>query len=340
MKGVVTFGEIMLRLSPPGFQRFEQARKYDVFFGGGEANVASSLANFGLETTYVTKLPKNDLGKAAANELRRYGVNIDKIVWDEGRLGIYFCEKGASMRPSFVLYDRADSSMAKSQTKDFVWEAIFKDAQWFHFTGITPALGPQVAEVCMEACKAAKKLNVKVSCDLNFRKNLWSSNKAKEVMTKLMPFVDVLIVNEEDAEKVFGIKAENTNIEEGFLDVEGYKAVAEKLISLFGFELVAITLRESISANDNGWSGILFDGKQFFQGPTYEIRIVDRVGGGDSFCAGLIYSLISGFELQYSLDFAVSASALKHTIEGDFNLVGIEEVTRLLEGGKSGRVQR
>lgn len=340
MKKIVTFGEIMLRLSPPGFQRFVQAKGFDAFYGGGEANVAFSLAQYGLETSYVTKLPKNPLGQAAANELRRYGVNTDSIIWDKERLGIYFCEKGAAMRPSVVVYDRAESSIAKAKKGDFDWKEIFKDAQWFHFTGITPALGPNVAEVCLEACQAAKKIGVKVSCDLNFRKNLWTSAEAKETMTKLMPYVDILVANEEDAEKVFGIKAENTNVETGSLDVEGYKAVADKLASSFGFEMVAITLRESISASDNGWSGILYDGTQFYQGPNYMIRIVDRVGGGDSFCAGLIYSLISGYEPQEAINFAVAASALKHTIEGDFNVVDVEEVRKLMKGDASGRVQR
>lgn len=340
MKKIVTFGEIMLRLSPPGFQRFVQAKGFDAFYGGGEANVAFSLAQYGMATSYVTKLPKNPLGQAAANELRRYGVNTDSIIWDKERLGIYFCEKGAAMRPSVVVYDRAESSIAKAKKGDFDWKEIFKDAQWFHFTGITPALGPNVAEVCLEACQAAKKIGVKVSCDLNFRKNLWTSAEAKETMTKLMPYVDILIANEEDAEKVFGIKAENTNVEAGSLDVEGYKAVADKLASSFGFEMVAITLRESISASDNGWSGILYDGTQFYQGPNYMIRIVDRVGGGDSFCAGLIYSLISGYEPQEAINFAVAASALKHTIEGDFNVVEVEEVRKLMKGDASGRVQR
>ncbi len=340
MKKIVTFGEIMLRLSPPGFQRFVQAKGFDAFYGGGEANVAFSLAQYGLATSYVTKLPKNPLGQAAANELRRYGVNTDSIIWDKERLGIYFCEKGASMRPSIVVYDRADSSIAKAKRGDFDWKEIFKDARWFHFTGITPALGPNVAEVCLEACQVAKELGVKVSCDLNFRKNLWTSAEAKETMTKLMPYVDILVANEEDAEKVFGIKAENTNVEAGSLDVEGYKAVADKLTSSFEFEMVAITLRESISASDNGWSGILYDKKQFYQGPNYTVRIVDRVGGGDSFCAGLIYSLISGYEPQEAIDFAVAASALKHTIEGDFNVVEVEEVRKLMKGDASGRVQR
>ncbi|HBH13349.1 MAG: PfkB domain protein [Clostridiales bacterium 38_11] len=340
MKKIVTFGEIMLRLSPPGFQRFVQAKGFDAFYGGGEANVAFSLSQYGLATSYVTKLPKNPLGQAAANELRRFGVNIDSILWDKERLGIYFCEKGASMRPSIVVYDRADSSIAKATKGDFDWKEIFEDAQWFHFTGITPALGPNVAEICLEACQVAKELGVKISCDLNFRKNLWTSAEAKETMTKLMPYVDILVANEEDAEKVFGIKAENTNVEAGSLDVEGYKTVADKLISSFDLEKVAITLRESISASDNGWSGILYDGKQFYQGPKYTVRIVDRVGGGDSFCAGLIYSLISGYEPQEAIDFAVAASALKHTIEGDFNVVEVEEVRKLMKGDASGRVQR
>lgn len=340
MNKVVTFGEIMLRLSPPGFQRFVQAKGFDVYYGGGEANVAVSLAQYGLETKCVTKLPNNPFGKAAANELRRYGVNTDGIVWDNERMGIYFYEKGASMRSSIVVYDRANSSMAKAKKGDFDWKEIFKDTKWFHFTGITPALGIQAAEICMEACQEAKKMGVTISCDLNYRKNLWTSDEAKETMSRLMPYVDVLIANEEDAEKVFGIKADNTNVRKGSLDVQGYKAVAEKLIALFDFEMVAITLRESLSASDNGWNGMLYDRKQFYQGQNHLVRIVDRLGGGDSFSAGLIYSLVNECEPQEAIDFAVAASALKHSIEGDFNLVGVEEVRILMKGDASGRVQR
>ncbi|MBS3978110.1 MAG: sugar kinase [Syntrophomonadaceae bacterium] len=340
MARVVCFGEIMLRLSPPGYQRFVQANSFDIVYGGGEANVAFALAQSGVEAAYVTKLPANPIGDAAINELRKFGVNTRHILRGGERIGIYFCEKGAAMRPSKVVYDRKHSAIAGIKPGEINWPAIFAGAEWFHFTGITPALGDNVAEVCLEACQEAKKAGLTVSCDLNFRKNLWTSAKAREVMTRLMPFVDVAIANEEDAEKVFGIKADATDIAAGHLNIAGYQQVCREMAARFNFKQVAITLRESLSASDNGWSGLLYDGSEFYQGQRYVIHIVDRVGGGDSFAAGLIYAMLHNFGGQEAIDFAVAASALKHTIEGDFNIVSIEEIETLAGGDASGRVQR
>lgn len=340
MKGIVTFGEIMLRLAPPGYSRFIQADAFNAVYGGGEANVAVSLANFGMDVKYVTKLPKNDIGQAAVNSLRRFGVDTRDIVRGGDRVGIYFLEKGASQRPSKVIYDRSHSSIATSSRADFDWHKIFDGVQWFHFTGITPALGENVAAICLDACKAAKERGITVSCDLNYRKNLWSREKARQVMAGLMEFVDVCIANEEDAGDVFGIWADDSNIAGGKLSNEGYKSVARKLAAQYGFKKVAITLRSSISANDNNWAAMLYDGTNYYFSKTYAIHIVDRVGGGDSFGAGLIYSLITGKEPQQALEFAVAASCLKHTIEGDYNLVNADEINKLAEGDGTGRVQR
>ncbi len=340
MAKVVCFGEIMMRLAPPEYQRFVQARSFDAIYGGGEANVSVSLANYGMDTAFVTKLPKNPLGDAARNELRRYGVDTGFIARGGERLGIYFCEKGASMRPSKVVYDRKYSSISQAQPSDFDWDAIFTGAEWFHFTGITPALSDAMADTSLAACKKAKEKGLKVSCDLNFRKNLWTSEKAGQVMGGLMKYVDVLIANEEDAEKVFGIKADATDITGGKLSDEGYKKVANEICSRFGIEKVAITLRESISASDNGWSGLYWDGKEFCKSKHYTIHIIDRVGGGDSFGAGLIYGNLMGWDSKKIIEFAVAASALKHTIEGDFNMASLEEVNALMGGDASGRVQR
>jgi len=340
MAKIICFGEIMLRLAPPDYQRFVQARSFDAIYGGGEANVAVSLAGFGLDSAFVTRLPKNPIGEAASNELRRYGVDTSLIARGGDRLGIYFCEKGASMRPSKVVYDRKYSAIATAQPGDFDWDAIFAGAEWFHFTGITPALGDNVADICLEACKKAKELGLTVSCDLNFRKNLWTSEKAGRVMGGLMEYVDLLIANEEDADKVFGIRADATDVIGGALSEEGYKKVARELCSRFGIGKVAITLRESISASDNGWSGLYWDGSAFYHSKRYNIRIVDRVGGGDSFGAGLIYGNLAGWDSAKVLEFAVAASALKHTIEGDFNMVTLDEVNTLMGGDASGRVQR
>ncbi len=340
MKKAVTFGEIMLRLAPEGYYRFVQADKYGATYGGGEANVAVSLANFGVDARFVTKLPEHEIGQAAVNSLRRFGVDTDYITRGGDRVGIYFLEKGASQRPSKVIYDRAGSSIATAASDDFDWDRIFDGVDWFHFTGITPALGDNVARITLEALKAAKDKGIDVSCDLNYRKNLWSKQKAGEVMTKLMPYVDVCIANEEDANDVFGIKAENTDVSGGKLNYDGYRQVACRLAEKFGFKKVAITLRTSISANDNKWAAMLYDGKDYYFSKSYDVHIVDRVGGGDSFGAGLIYSLLEGFDMQSSLEFAVAASCLKHSIEGDFNMVSVSEVQKLAKGDGSGRVQR
>ena len=340
MKKVVTFGELMLRLAPESYLRFVQSEKYEATFGGAEANVAVSLANYGLDAAFVSKLPTHEIGQAAVNSLRKFGVDTSKIVRGGERVGIYYCEKGASQRPSKVIYDRAYSSIAMANRSDFDWEAILDGVEWFHFTGITPALSDEMAEICLDALKAAKAKGITVSCDLNFRKKLWSKEKAGKVMGELCHYVDYCIANEEDAKDVFGIEADNTDIYGGKLDREGYISVARKLTDAFGFKGVAITLRESLSANDNNWSGMLYtDGEAFFS-KKYSMHIVDRVGGGDSFGGGLIYSLVSGFSAQRAIEFAVAASCLKHSIEGDYNLVSVAEVENLAGGDASGRVQR
>lgn len=340
MKKVVTMGEIMLRLSTPRYERFVQAESFDVVYGGGEANVAVSLANYGLDAHFVSKLPKNPIGDSALNHLRRFGVNSDYIARSGDRVGIYFLETGASMRPSKVVYDRAHSAIAEADIQDFDFDEIFKGAEWFHFSGITPALSEKAALVTEEALKAAKKHGVTVSVDLNYRKKLWTPEKAKEVMSNLMQYVDVCIGNEEDAEKVLGFKPGNTDVTTGELELEGYKSIFKQMKETFGFKYVVTTLRESYSASDNGWSALIYDGKEFYHSKKYDVRIVDRVGGGDSFAGGLIYSLVSGKDFKDALEFAVAASALKHTIHGDFNLVSPEEVEALAKGDASGRVQR
>ena len=341
MAKVVTFGEIMLRLAPEGYLRFVQADKFTAVYGGGEANVAVSLSNYGMDAAFVTKLPKNPIGDAAINALRQFGVDTKKIVRGGNRVGIYFCEKGASQRPSKVVYDRAGASIAEAKRGDFNWDEIFTtDTKWFHFTGITPALGADVADLCLEACQAAKAKGITISCDLNYRKNLWTREEAGKAMGKLMEYVDVCIANEEDASDVFGIKAANTDVTSGHLNHEGYKDVAAQLTQKFNFSKVAITLRGSISASDNTWAAMLYDGGNSYFSKEYNVRIVDRVGGGDSFGGGLIYGLLSGMENQEALEFAVAASCLKHTIEGDANHVTVDEVKTLAGGDGSGRVQR
>ena len=340
MAKVVTFGEIMLRLAPEGYYRFVQASSFGATYGGGEANVAVSLTHFGVDAAFVTKLPKHEIGQAAVNSLRQFGVDTSKIARGGDRVGIYFLEKGASQRASKVIYDRAASSIAAASPGDFDWDAIFEGVSWFHFTGITPALGNNVAEICGEALKAARAKGLTVSCDLNYRKNLWSREKAGEVMGKLMPLVDVCIANEEDAADVFGIHAKGADITSGSLSHDGYKEVAKTLADKFGLKKTAITLRESISASDNNWAGMLYDGKEYYFSKKYPVHIVDRVGGGDSFGAGLIYGSFQGWAAQETLEFAVAASCLKHSIEGDFNMVALDEVQRLAGGDASGRVQR
>ena len=339
-KKVITFGESMLRLAPEGYYRFVQADTFGATYGVGEANVAVSLANYGFDAKFVTKLPAHEIGQAAVNSLRKYGVDTSYITRGGDRVGIYFLEKGASQRPSKVIYDRAGSSIATATKEDFNWKEIFDGAEWFHFTGITPALNDEVAAICLEACKAAKENGVTISCDLNYRNKLWSKEKAGEVMGELCKYVDVCIANEEDAADVFGIHAANTDVTTGTVNHEGYKDVAKQLADRFGFSKVAITLRESISANDNNWSAMLYDGNDYFFSKKYKMHIVDRVGGGDSFGGGLIAASLNGFDSQATIEFAVAASCLKHSIEGDMNLVSMDEVLKLAGGDGSGRVQR
>lgn len=335
---VITFGEIMLRLTPPDNKRFIQADSFNAIYGGGEANVAVSLANYGLDAHFVTKLPENPIGQAALNEVRRYGVKTDYIARGGDRLGIYYCESGASQRPSNVIYDRAHSAIAEANSEDFDWDEIFGDADWFHFTGITPALSEDMAEITKEAASKAQEKGLKISCDLNYRSQLWSQEEAEEVMTELMEYVDICIANEEDAEKTFGIES-GSDIESGEINIEGYKNVAQQLIDKFDFELVGSHLRISHSASDNGWLVVLYDGDNFVQSTQFEIHIVDRVGGGDSFAGGLIYSYLEGKELQEIAEFGAAASCLKQSIPGDFNHVSIDEVEST-SGGSSGRVKR
>lgn len=339
-KKVITFGEIMLRLAPEGYYRFVQAESYGATYGGGEANVAVSLANYGLNAGFVTKLPAHEIGQAGINSLRRFGVDTSHIVRGGNRVGIYFLEKGASQRPSKVIYDRAGSSIATAKPEDFDWNSIFEGAEWFHFTGITPALGDNVAAICLDACKAAKEKGITISCDLNYRNKLWSKEKAGQVMGELCQYVDVCISNEEDASDVFGIKAAGTDVTAGQVNHEGYRDVAKQLTDRFGFRKVAITLRTSISANDNKWAAMLYDGNECYFSKQYTMHIVDRVGGGDSFGGGLIYACLQDMESQDIIEFAVAASCLKHSIEGDFNQVSVDEVKKLAGGDASGRVQR
>lgn len=340
MKKVITFGEIMMRLNPEGYRRFVQADRFETSYAGGEANVAVGLAQFGMDAAFVSKVPAHEIGQCAVNELRRFGVDTSLILRGGDRLGLYYVEKGASQRASKVIYDRADSAIAKAAVSEFDWDAIFENVAWFHWTGITPALGGELPEICLEACKAAKAHGVTISCDLNFRKKLWTSAQANAVMSKLMPYVDVCIANEEDAKDVFGIAASGTDIAAGKLSREGYRSVAEQLCARFGFKAVAITLRGSISASDNDWAAMLYTGGETYFSPTYHIRIVDRVGGGDSFGAGLIYAMLNGKAPQDTVNFAVAASCLKHSIEHDFDLVSVSEVEALAAGNASGRVQR
>lgn len=339
-KRVITFGEIMLRLAPEGYERFTQAGSFKATYGGGEANVAVSLANFGMDAAFVTKLPKHEIGQSAVNSLRALGVDTKLILRGGDKVGIYFLEKGASQRPSKVIYDRKYSAISMAEAGEFDWNEIFKDAGWFHFTGITPALSANVAEICLQACREAKKREITISCDLNYRKNLWSREEANKVMSELCGYVDVCIANEEDAKDVFGIEASMTDVSKGKLNHESYREVAEKLEKRFSFQKVAITLRTSVSANDNNWAALLYDGKECYFSKEYSVHIVDRVGGGDSFGAGLIYGMLQGKSDSEALEFAVAASCLKHSIEGDFNMVSVEEAEKLAGGDGSGRVQR
>ena len=339
-KKVVTLGEIMLRLCTPGFDRFFQADSFDVIYGGGEANVAVSLSNYGFDAYYVTKLPKHEIGQAAVNALRRYGVHTDYIARGGDRVGIYFSETGASMRPSKVIYDRANSAIAEADVSDFDFDEIFKDAKWFHFSGITPAISKKGAEITKAAVKAAKKHGVTVSVDLNYRAKLWTPEEAQEVMRDLMQYVDVCIGNEEDASLCLGFTPKGLDVTKGKLDIKGYEVIFKEMMEEFGFKYVVSSLRESYSASDNGWSACIYDGKEFYHSKKYDVRIVDRVGGGDSFASGVICGLLDGKSTKDALEFGVAASALKHTIRGDFNMVTRAEVENLVGGDGSGRVQR
>ncbi len=343
MAKVVTMGEIMLRLSTPNNEKIIQADEFDINYGGGEANVAVSLANYGHNAEFVTKVPDNPIGAAAVASLRKYGVETKNIAKGGERLGIYFLETGSAMRASSVIYDRAHSAISEAEISDFDFDKIFEDADWFHFTGITPAVSDKAAELTEAALKVAKKHGVKVSCDLNFRKKLWSSEKAQKVMTNLMQYVDVCIGNEEDAEKVLGFKPGNTDVTSGELELAGYKSIFEQMVQKFNFEYVISSLRVSHSASDNGWSACIYsrDTKEFYHSREYRITpIVDRVGGGDSFAGGVICGFVDGKDFKSALEYGVAASALKHTIPGDFNLVTRSDVDNLAGGDGSGRVQR
>ena len=343
MAKVITMGEIMLRLSTPNFEKFIQADEFDVNYGGGEANVAVSLANYGHEAEFVTAVPDNEIGECAVASLRKYNVGTKHIARCGERLGIYYLESGSSMRPSKVVYDRAHSSISTATAADFDFDAIFQGADWFHFTGITPAVSDSAAVLTEEALKAARKHGVKVSVDLNFRKKLWTSEKAQKVMKNLMQYVDVCIGNEEDAEKVLGFKPGNTDVTSGDLELSGYQDIFKQMVAKFNFEYVISSLRVSHSASDNGWSACIYkrDTQEFYHSREYHIApIVDRVGGGDSFAAGVICGMLDGKEFKDALEFGVAASALKHTIPGDFNLVSRADVENLCGGDGSGRVQR
>lgn len=339
---VVSFGEIMLRLSPDGYYKLFQKPELNTSFCGAEANVAVALSNFGDEAEFVTALPDNDIGRAACRELMRYGVKTDNIVYTGDRLGIFFAEKGASQRPSKVIYDRKNSAIASADPSSFDWEKIFDGADWFHITGITPALSDSLAKISVDAVKAAKKAGLTVSCDINYRSKLWSAQKARPIMTEIMKYVDVCIGNEEDAEIVFGIKAGTTDVTKGQLDTDGYKKSLQTVAETFGCKIVAYSQRKSYSASDNGWSGIIYDDekKQVYTSAQYDIRITDRIGGGDAFASGLIYALHNNISPANAIETAAAAGCLDQTLEGDFCLFGINEVLDLANGDSSGRVKR
>jgi 2-dehydro-3-deoxygluconokinase len=339
-KKVVTLGEIMLRLSTPDFKRFVQADAFDVTYGGGEANVAAALCNYGLNGTFVTKVPNNSIGQSAINHLRRYGVDTQYIVRGGDRLGIYFLETGAAMRASQVIYDRSHASIAEVEISEFDFDKILDGASWFHTTGITPALSDKAAALAEAALKAAKAKGITTSIDLNYRKKLWTKEKAREVMTKLCQYVDICIGNEEDADTTLGFRAKNTDVTKGELNLEGFKDVFRQMKDKFNFKYIASSLRESHSASDNGWSALVYDGNEFYHTKQYEVRIVDRVGSGDSFASGFIFGLITGMSMADAAEFGVAASALKHTIPGDMNHATLSEVKELMKGDASGRVQR
>ncbi len=340
MGKIVGFGEIMVRLESPGNYKILQSGEFMVSYAGAEASVCVSLSRLGLQGSYVTKLPKNEVAETALCRLRQHGVELDQIVYGGDRIGVYYIERGASQRPSKVIYDRKYSSLSMAKKSEFNWDAIFEGADWFHFTGITAALSDEMPDICEDACKAAKARGITISCDLNYRKNLWTEEKAKTIMSRLVPYVDVLIGNEEDAEKTLGLSPKDTDVTGGSLSYESYGDLAKQICEKFGVRHVAFTLRTSLSASDNKWAGILYTGGKVYLSKEYLIHIVDRVGGGDSFSAGLIYALHEHYDPQQAIDFAVASSCLKHTLEQDFNLSTLEDVQRLMLGDGSGRVQR
>lgn len=339
-KKFVGFGEILLRLAPNGYLRFAQAEEFNLNYTGAEGNMAIALSHMGIPAEMVTKLPNNDIGRCAKRMLSKFDVITDHVAWGGERIGLYYLERGASQRPSKVIYDRKHSAIAEAVPSDFDWDVIFEDAGWFHFTGITVALSKNMRQICEEACIAARKHGVRISCDLNYRKNLWTPDEAQAAIKPLMKYVDVCIANEEDSEKVLGIKASDTDITTGKLSIEGYTQLAKALCDLYSFEQVGITLRESISASVNRWSALLYHGEKAYVSKKYTMQIVDRVGGGDSFASGLIYAFVNDFEPQKAVEFAAGASCLKHSIEFDFNLSTVDEVMTLIQGDGSGRVQR
>ena len=339
-KKVVGFGELLLRLGTHGFQRFGQARDFEAYYTGAEANTLVSLVNFGLEGYAVSKVPAHDIGQACINFLKGHGLNTDHIVRGGDRLGLFYLETGASQRASKVIYDRANSAITTLKPGEIDWQTVLQGKDWLHFSGTAPALGPAMPAVVEEACRTAREMGVTVSCDLNYRKKLWSPEVAQRVMTGLMAYVDVLLCNEEDAEMVFGIKAEGADVRSGRLEADKYEDVARQLRERFGCKYIAITLRESLSATFNNWSGVLYDGAQLYRSRSYSMYVIDRVGGGDSFGGGLIYGLLTSMPPQDIIEFAAAASCLKHSIPGDFNLASLDEVKALMAGDASGRVQR
>ncbi|HWI61305.1 MAG TPA: sugar kinase [Symbiobacteriaceae bacterium] len=339
-KQVVGFGEIMARLSPPGYSRIVQATSLEVEYAGAEANALVSLAQFGVESYFVTKLPENPLGQAAAGALRRFGVDTRHVLWGGDRLGLYFVEKGASQRASVVIYDRAGSAIAGIQPGEVDWRQVLAGKDWLHFTGITPALGAGPAEATLEAVRCARELGLQVSCDLNYRSKLWSREKAGQVLAGLMEYVDLAVVSHWDAQLLFGIGPDAAEVNGGSLTEKGLRQVSQRLAERFGHKLVAMTLREQYSASENGWSAVLYDGKELYRSREYRMQIVERIGGGDAFSGAVIYGLLEGHDLQYALDFATAASCLKHTVPGDFNHVTVAEVAELVGGDGSGRVRR
>ena len=340
MKKMVGFGDYMLRLNPAGYLRFIQANNFEINYTGAEANVCVSLSMMGMDTEFVTRLPDNDIAAAGVAELRKFNVGTSHIAYGGERMGVFYVEKGASQRPSKVVYDRKYSSIATCAYEDFDWDAIFAGASNFHMTGITPALSKTIPQVCIQACKKAKEMGLTISCDLNYRKNLWTEEEAKACITQIMPYIDVLVANEEDAEKMLGIKARDTNVTSGKLNREGYVDVAQQICQTYGTKMVAVTLRRSISASDNEWSAMLYTNGQAYFSTQYMIHLVDRVGGGDSFTAGLLYGIMNEYGHQETIEYAAAASCLKQTMEMDFNLSTADEVKRLVGGDSSGRVQR